>query len=249
MSVKLMSLVWDSAEQVSHAKLLVMLKLADSASDEGYCWPSQSTIARQCRLTRQTVNEVIQELESEGQLTIKRTGRASRYQLSFHDVGVPDISLNERCKPTGQQMSAYPTSDVGVGDTNHKRTINEPSDICQAFEFWKKTFSLNGNTTLTDSRKGVIAKALKTYGIERVKDAILGCSIRPFNNGQNDNGEKYIDIELILRVSKQANKLEFFERYWHEHRDAVTSRSAQKTLNQQLDDINLDIDRQLYGRR
>lgn len=81
--------------------------------------------------------------------------------------------------------------------------------INEIFDFWKTTMSLNGSTLLTPKRKQKIKQRLaEGYTIERIKNAIVGCSLSPFHNGQNDNRTKYNDIELICR---SGEKIEFFE--------------------------------------
>ena len=45
MSIRLMTLVWDM-EQLNPTDTLVLLALADNASDEGNCFPSIGTIAK-----------------------------------------------------------------------------------------------------------------------------------------------------------------------------------------------------------
>lgn len=105
MSVKLMTKVWESiyAKHLrgkddkitkSHAKLLVMLKLADCASDEGFCFPGQNTIANSCGLERETVNRICKEIEIDKKLEIiPRVGRGNYYKLFFEslDTDLPDV--------------------------------------------------------------------------------------------------------------------------------------------------------------
>lgn len=57
MSVKLSAWVWDgcAAAGIKGNKLLIMLRLADYASDEGIAYPSVATIARQLGAGRSTV--------------------------------------------------------------------------------------------------------------------------------------------------------------------------------------------------
>ncbi|WP_207268671.1 helix-turn-helix domain-containing protein, partial [Pseudomonas sp. GW460-LB5] len=45
---------------------LVLIKLADNASDQGECWPSYQHIADQCEIARSTVKTHIRELEKAG---------------------------------------------------------------------------------------------------------------------------------------------------------------------------------------
>lgn len=85
MSVKLSSWVWDgcAAQGVKGIKLLVMARLADFSSDEGVCWPSVETIARQLGAGRSSVITAITNLEKEGWLTRteRRNGQRSGTNL------------------------------------------------------------------------------------------------------------------------------------------------------------------------
>lgn len=45
---------------------LVLLKLADNANDEGYCWPSYQHVADQCEISRRSAMRHITELEKGG---------------------------------------------------------------------------------------------------------------------------------------------------------------------------------------
>lgn len=85
MSVKLSAWVWDgcAAQGVKGVKLMVMARLADFSSDEGVCWPSVATIARQLGAGRSTVITAITELERAGWLTRteRRQGQRSATNL------------------------------------------------------------------------------------------------------------------------------------------------------------------------
>ncbi|MEL4241166.1 helix-turn-helix domain-containing protein [Shewanella xiamenensis] len=50
---------------------LVLIKLADNASDSGECWPSYQYIAEQCEIGNSTVRKHIKDLADDGLLTIK----------------------------------------------------------------------------------------------------------------------------------------------------------------------------------
>lgn len=220
MSVKLMSLVWDSSyAKTTPGKLLVMLKLADNAQDDGgSCYPSQNTIAEKCNLSRSYVNRVIQDLEKDGKLTIERIvmhgGKfKNTYQLFFRDLDrdvnsvdiLPDEDVNSG--EEGCELSTH--TNVNSVDTNHKRIINEPSDITSSFGLWKQTFTLNGNTKLTDVRSKLIEKRLKQYGVETVGHAIQGCALSAWHvsNGQTS-------IEIILSINQNRNNVEKFAQLW-----------------------------------
>lgn len=103
-------------------------------------------------------------------------------------------------------VTATRGNDIAEADTDAEQNTDVVSEI---FEFWKTTMSLNQKTLLTPKRKKKIRDRLKEgYTIERIKNAIVGCSLSPFHQGQNDTHTKYNDIELICR---SGEKLEFFE--------------------------------------
>ena len=89
MSIRIMTRAWDTVCE-SHTSKLVLLKLADNANDQGFCWPSIATVARQCDMSQQGVRDQIHKLEGLGLLSVKRTtgGKSNRYRLFRTPHGV-----------------------------------------------------------------------------------------------------------------------------------------------------------------
>lgn len=84
----------------------------------------------------------------------------------------------------------------------------------EVFEFWTELHrnSARGRRPVLDTkRRTLIAKAIASHGIDACLDAIRGCWVSPFHQGQNSRGKKYDDIELILRDSA---KIENFCSIW-----------------------------------
>lgn len=139
MSIKLVSLVWDSEYAKfrrntkggwtkSHAKLLVMLKLADHASDDGDCYPSQLTIAKRCGVSERDVKRVIKELHKDGKITITKTKRVNVYKLNFLDLDA-NFQLVTQCHQSIGDMSDTENDlhVTSIGDTSVTPYI-EPSE-------------------------------------------------------------------------------------------------------------------------
>ncbi|NIL20066.1 helix-turn-helix domain-containing protein [Pseudomonas sp. AN3A02] len=129
---------------------LVLVKLADNASDQGECWPSYQHIADQCEIGRSTVKLHIRELEKSGFLR-----REYRRKGELNQSNVFHLSLD------GGAASApgggAPDNPPGAGDnlgggagaaprTSHSsEPVKEPKTLCaseveltEAFEvFWK----------------------------------------------------------------------------------------------------------------
>jgi hypothetical protein len=70
MSIRVTSLVWDAAP-VAGTELLVLLVIADHASDDGTnAWPAVETIARKCRVTPRSVQRCLANLVIEGLIEV-----------------------------------------------------------------------------------------------------------------------------------------------------------------------------------
>jgi hypothetical protein len=80
LSVKLMTIVWELA--LPSADKLVLLALADNASDEGKCYPSIHTLVKKCSLSERTIQRTLVRLTDDGHLTsVMRTGRSTVYTV------------------------------------------------------------------------------------------------------------------------------------------------------------------------
>lgn len=94
-------MVWAFDQECpSPAAKLVLIKLADHADDDGKCWPSQSGIARDCGLSRQTVNEQIGKLVQLGLIE-----REQRFSESGQQANVYFLL----CRNNRHPLSAEPT--------------------------------------------------------------------------------------------------------------------------------------------
>ncbi|MGU0015536.1 phage tail tape measure protein [Escherichia coli] len=96
MSTKLTGYVSDgcAASGMKLSSVAMMARLADFSNDEGVCWPSIETIARQIGAGMSTVRTAMARLEAEGWLTRKarRQGNCARWVLSVvrRDLGFDD---------------------------------------------------------------------------------------------------------------------------------------------------------------
>ncbi|MEB8638626.1 helix-turn-helix domain-containing protein [Cronobacter muytjensii] len=93
MSVKLSAWVWDgcAAQGVKGVKLMVMARLADFSSDEGVCWPSVTTIARQLGAGRSTVITAITQLEKDGWLTRTERRKGQRSATNLYTLNAQKL--------------------------------------------------------------------------------------------------------------------------------------------------------------
>lgn len=132
-------------------------------------------------------------------------GQYLGYDYTFYETPMSTEAPTAESPTTENPTQVNPTQ-LSTQNPISKQRKKETEEI---FVFWKETMSLNGTTMLTSKRKQKIQSRLaEGYNIERIKNAIVGCSLSPFHNGQNDTRTKYNDIELICR---SGEKVEFFE--------------------------------------
>lgn len=86
MSTKLTGYVWDgcAASGMKLSSVAIMARLADFSNDEGVCWPSIETIARQIGAGMSTVRTAIARLEAEGWLT-RKARRQGNHTTAYRD--------------------------------------------------------------------------------------------------------------------------------------------------------------------
>lgn len=138
MSIRVMDKVWQAKRLEPH-ELLVMLVLADHASDDGTdAWPSVETIAAKVRRTPRSVQRTLAELRDKGYIEVEwnRGGndrvpndrRPNRYTIRLE-------KLSDGVTPTSPRQvdgvtPMTPRGDVGdvhgVTPTSPKPSLNRP---------------------------------------------------------------------------------------------------------------------------
>ena len=112
MSTKLTGYVWDGCA-VSGMKLssvAIMARLADFSSDEGVCWPSIETIARQLGAGPSTIRTAIAKLEKDGWLTRTQRRNGNRNASNVYRLNVAKLQA--------AAFSQLPDSDTSKSDAS-----------------------------------------------------------------------------------------------------------------------------------
>lgn len=121
MSTKLTGYVWDScaASGMKLSSVAIMARLADFSNDEGVCWPSIETIARQIGAGMSTVRTAIARLEAEGWLT-RKARRQGIGTVAARSGVVSQRSGDCRCGTViNPCSSACGCPDAGAGSAHH----------------------------------------------------------------------------------------------------------------------------------
>lgn len=80
MSIKAMNWAWE--QNLPPGSKLVLMALADSADDQGYCWPKIKTLAAKCCIADRTIRRTIKDLLDHGLLKISARFNALGGQVS-----------------------------------------------------------------------------------------------------------------------------------------------------------------------
>lgn len=80
MSIKRMTAVWDSS-RASGSALLLLLAIADNASDDGLAWPGLESLAQRARISKRAVIKQLKHLEETRELLVYRRPGQHNYYL------------------------------------------------------------------------------------------------------------------------------------------------------------------------
>ncbi len=100
-------------------------------------------------------------------------------------------------------------TEITTEDPFVSQTLDHPVDkkaVVDIFNHWKVVMG-HTKAQLDDKRRGLIRKALKMgYSPEQLFQAIDGCAITPHNIGENDRGQRYDGLHILLRDAEQIDR-------------------------------------------
>ena len=214
MSIHIMSSVWrmsfkrGESDRNGLARKMVMLALSDNASDEGFCWPSISTIAAKCDLSRSTVFKVLFELE-EMKLLERSTRGAGKHTGNQYQINL------EVVRSADPYPSVKRTTPVRSTDPNHHITVNGTSSSSKEdSEVWAKASRspvqpdlLSGNGDDLGSVGGkkkprklktVFARACEAAGVAEGSELALQLRRMQDHNRENGKPLSFSEMKLFL---------------------------------------------------
>lgn len=126
---------------------LVLIKLADNASDQGECWPSYQHIADQCEIARSTVKTHIRELEKAGLVRreFRRNGELNQSNVFHLNLwGGAVAALGGGAAENPPRAAENPGGGAAAAPrTSHlSEPVKEPKPMCTSVadgfdQFWK----------------------------------------------------------------------------------------------------------------
>ena len=122
-------------KQKSNIKL-VLIKLCDNASDEGYCWPSMGRIAKECELSKRSVVDQVGKLKELGLIAVEHRFKDNEQTSNGYQINIELLSRGELLAPPSEGLALPQCTDC---TQNHHRTINE-SSITDSFHSEKRSY-------------------------------------------------------------------------------------------------------------
>lgn len=125
---------------------LVLLKLADHADDDGKCWPSQSVVARDCGLSRQTVNEQIGALVRLGLIRreqrMSQTGQQTNLYFLLcreirHPLSVDPTPLSPQTTPPVVSADTEPSIEPSIEERTPHTPRKRGASLAGFSEWWE----------------------------------------------------------------------------------------------------------------
>ena len=225
MSVKLSAWVWDgcAAAGIKGNKLLIMLRLADYASDEGIAYPSIDTIARQLGAGRSTVITLIGELVKAGWLTKKERRQGQRntsnlYTLNieklrtassghYSDSPVSERPKSERSESEGSESERSEIPDIAVShrpESGRDPSVNSKQDPSGKKPSGQVSPKPDPEVVITDQAIEVLAHLNMVSGSRFQKSKSSLENIR----ARIRDGYSVADLKLVIDLKHE---------HWHEN--------------------------------
>lgn len=196
---------------------LTLVALADNASDDGTCWPSQRTLANKTGLSERTVRTALKALEARGLLSrrprLRNDGKgrtSDLYKLSVHQPAT--VAASEG--PTGNSRQYQPEAVAAKPSVepskNKNQKLSSPSQAqVTVFQHWVAVFRKDPmRTKLNDARRRKIAARLQEgYTVDDLCLAITGATKDDWLMGRDPRSKGYTDLVTILRDGAQVERL------------------------------------------
>lgn len=208
------------------SKLLELLKEDVSEADESisnqqpapeasqHASFSDTENVRSCETSEQVSEEPAIKDSSIFETSIEETHKQATEKLGSKSEENSQASIQETSNPIYTENTTETTSENNSKITPENQTFvararpwgEKANLVRQIFSFWQEIMN-HPKAQLDDKRKRLISNALDWgYSYEQICEAITGCSQTAHNMGDNDRGERYDGLHVILRNADQIDR-------------------------------------------
>lgn len=217
----------------------VLLIIASYADADGYCYPSRRRIAEKTGLSTRSIGNQLNTLETLALIDriarrFKDKQSTNLYRVNYdknqREPFSPWIEKaegtsfpiqrenNDNSDEKQRERSSHNESfKVVLRESLEKEfkalSISEKSS--EVFSYWKTVMNKPTAKFTKERKDRVIARLtpkpgdVDGYTVEQIKLAIDGCKSSPHNQGENERGTKYDDLELICRSGTNLERFMF----------------------------------------
>ena len=199
-----------------HVRVLVAL-FSFRSKTTNTVWPKRETLADRCGFPLTRISTITTELARLGWL--EKVGAGGKGAPSHYKLTVPTLVTVTKIETVTDSDTKTVTDSVTqtVTSLDTRKEVSsevskEESSLVELdrekpvrliFDYWRETMR-HPRAVLDDKRRRAISARLKHYSVEDIKRAIDGCKASDWHQGNNPNGTKHDDIELICRDAKRV---------------------------------------------
>jgi DNA-binding transcriptional regulator YdaS (Cro superfamily) len=135
------------------------------------------------------------------------SGFIMHYQMEDEDYGlIPSWSKHQYFNHR-EAASALPSQQVVSEIVSEKGKEKKwTKEVLRIFAHWKSVMK-HPKALLDEKREEIILHALKSgYTVSQLCEAISGCAKTPHNMGENEQGQRYDGVHIILRDADQIER-------------------------------------------
>lgn len=200
--------VWEHSKQRG-ASLLVILALANRADSNGICWPGQDELAARARISRRSVQRIVDRATAAGEIAVtERPGKSHLYVVL---VGLRDEERSRRLDlvavkifGTGDILTPQPVPDSHTNDV--KMSYPDAQDPAQPAQPGAQTYTQSDPRTIIEPS---IEPSVAEYNIYALYLSVF--KEPPISKEHDLLGElgdvyPYADILRVAKITKERDE-------------------------------------------
>jgi hypothetical protein len=221
---------------LSPFELTLYIHLKRTAGEQGECWKSTTTLAKETGMSSGMVSKAKDslaagraELGGKALIHVREEGNPhggkARHLITLTDVWPDNIrrfssSQDELASSQDEVASSPHELASSPGEIKKEHIKKEPNKkqkalsssngstvVLEVFSYWQQALDKPKALLTSERERAIQARLREGYSPDTIKQAIDGCRASPFHRGQNDRGQPYDDLTLICR---SGSKLESF---------------------------------------
>lgn len=168
-----------------------------------YCKISKQVSKKPSNKSAENLQTSIEETSK--QVCIKPANKhPQNLAASYQKTSIPIYT--EITTETTTENTTKITTENNTFVTQARQRSKKENHIDQIFSYWKAVMN-HPNAQLDTKRTALITKAVNaSYSVEALCEAISGCAKTPHNMGDNERGQRYDGLHVILRDADQINR-------------------------------------------